>query len=366
MFFRISSEYKKIHPIIDQNTVNINGYVLQSDLGWHFLDNTIYKGYCLNEDIHTKVANKDYSETTGNYTIITFEKDSCKIYYDDSRSYCIYYDENQVTNLPSSDLHAVWFDNEIVCENKKWKHVYDSKKTIQFDAQRPRLTQSQIVDFVCEYLVNTAKNLTTDLPIYLAYSQGVDTTTIKSAFDYVGIPYKKVVANTKQNINELGWGYNVLYITDESHMQLSGYCGDEVFLRNPLYCQWLLDPFDVNLDEEYKKYDYSYMKGFYLHRYQNKIKNRNVHFRTTEQAYNHTANVLVNDYQMWHLNNTLTFTPYRNKELIETLLYADPDAILKQVIHGDLSKEVIRRLCPANLENILEHKNDYSCHGKIR
>jgi DNA-binding MltR family transcriptional regulator len=88
--------------------------------------------------------------------------------------------------------------------------------------------------------------------------------------------------------------------------------------------------------------------------------NRDQIFKIQANGFNHTANVALNDFQMWHLDNAITFTPLRNLDIATECLYAEPDVVLHQVIHGGLSKAIIEKLNPKNLESISLYKNNYT------
>jgi hypothetical protein len=60
------------------------------------------------------------------------------------------------------------------------------------------------------------------------------------------------------------------------------------------------------------------------------------------------------------VDNTITFTPFRNTAMALECFRADPDTMLDQVIHAGFSKDIIRRLNKRNLELVSTHKNDVS------
>lgn len=357
MFFHITSD-KNFDPVWPlQHHQNINNFVVYTDLGWKRLNNTIYKGYCIEQNLDQKVASMDYKEQTGNYTII--DLDRCTYYCDNSRSYPLYYNQSTVTNINNNSVEPIWFDATVIFNNNRWHWQQKTENVYLFDSMQKTVNKEYIVNMICNYLVDTVQQFSTELPVYIANSSGVDTLMIRSAFDYCGITYKTVDHNTKK-LQSLGWGYGQLYVSDRSHLQVTGFCGDELLLRNPLYCQWLLDPHNINLADEFDQFEYSYMKGFFNANYKKKIKNRNNKFVTVKSAFEHVANVAMNDYQMWHIDNTITFTPLRNKNTAIECLYADVDCILDQVIHAGISKQIIQRLNAKNLKLISKHKNNYA------
>ena len=71
--------------------------------------------------------------------------------------------------------------------------------------------------------------------------------------------------------------------------------------------------------------------------------------------------MLLNDFQMCHAGETITFTPFRNINMALECFRADPDTMLDQVIHAGVSKEIIKRLNPKNTALISKYKNDVPC-----
>ena len=360
MFFTVTQDQlKKQWPETVSDTV-LN-YTLHLDLGWHRHKDTFFKGYSIPVALQQKVENRDFSETTGCYTILDFSTGECSYYTDDSRGFPLYYNSDTISNQKRNHLTAVWFDGELKRSNKSWQFVKRQDRFFEYDQSNKTISKQQLVDIVCEILVDHAKNLNTDLPLFCSNSPGVDSNMVRSAFDYCNKSYTLVEKNERHAFSALGWGYEQIYVTDQPHVQLTGFCGDELLLRNPMYCQWLMDPHNIDLTDEFDKLDYSYMKGFFNAKYRDKIASRREKFTTKESAFNHTINVAINDFQMWHIDKTITLTPLRNRIIAEKALHADADTILDQVIHAGVSKDIIKRLNPTLLSRISKHKNNVIC-----
>lgn len=356
MFFLITNN-ETPYSFPFKQVIKFQNFWVTLDSGWHQIDDFLYKGYCLEQSVAQKIAIRDFSEQTGNYVILDLSDNNCKIYYDNSRSFPICYNENTVTNFKDEDLTDVWFDGTVEHKDNRWNYVHRPENTIKHSDSHAKYTKQEIVDFYCEYLIQCCNQLKTELPLYCADSGGVDSLAVRSAFDYCNVDYTLVKNNSREKSN-LGWGYKQIFVSDTPHIQITGFCGDELLQRNPLYCQWLLDSEDINLIQEFDKVEYSYMKGFFNENYRKKIKPYIGKFRELASAFEHTANVALNDYQMWHTDETITFTPFRNKDMAVKCLYADADAILDQVIHAGISKEIINRLNSKNLNFVSKHKND--------
>jgi hypothetical protein len=355
MFFHISHNEEKTTIPFSQ-TRKIGKFTVSTDAGWHSKGHVLYKGYCVDQSLEQKVTDRNFIEQSGNYVILDFSDGGASIRYDNSRSFPMYYDGHRVTNYQDTSLTAVWFDGAVKYRDNKWEFEFRKENKIKYPSGMKNLNKEQLVDRYCEYLVSCC-NIKTPLPFFCANSNGVDSLVIKSAFDYCGIDYQLVDNNSKR-LKYLGWGYKQIFVTDTPHIQLTGFCGDELMLRNPLYVQWLLDPYNINLIDEFDKVEHSYMKGFFNKKYKEKILINFGKIKTIPEAYEHMTNVAVNDYQIWHIDQTLTFTPFRNIKMALECLRADPDTMLDQVIHAGLSKDIIRRLNKRNLDLISTHKND--------
>jgi hypothetical protein len=335
MFFSIGKSTNKILSQVAPE--------LHLDQGWNKTGNVYYKGYCITQDLHSKVKAKDFTEETGNYTII--DLDNHCLYHDNARSYPLYFSKDTASNIYFESSEPVWY-NGYITYNKQWqwgipKPITAPSQEYNFDA---------IVDKSCGILLATCENLNTDLPLVVPDTNGVDTACVASALDYLSIPYE---TQTGSSYNEqFTWGYKQVLKLDYPHMQGTGFCGDECLLRNPKYCQLLLNAHNIDLTKEFDKIKQSYMLGFFNRYYRNKI-----HLDKDENARLNVKNQIVNDYQMWHINDTITFTPFKNIELIDLSLCADADTIIRQVTHAELSFAIIKRLNPTNLQRVRMHKN---------
>lgn len=361
MFFNISTQQHQIeHPL--SQSYQVNNFFCQLDQGWKKHGNIFYKGYCIDQQIDVKVHNKDFSSEKGNYVILDLTS-NFKIYFDDTRGFPLYYTSDTVHNIPTNINECydeVYYDGTVTFKNNQFSFVFCKDKKISYDETRNFVSTEYLVDWICEYLVDSASKIKTDLPIYACDSNGVDSTLVQSAFDYVGREYTKVkIQDNKVNLS-MTTCYKELYTGDfKAHLQLTGWAGDEYILRNPLYCHWLLKAQNINLINEYNKREYCYMKGFFENKYLEKLKNDDYKFKTYKDAFNHIANVAINDNQMWHFDNIITFTPFQNTNVLETMLYADCDAIIAQVTDAEISKKAIAKLNPAKLQKISVHKNNY-------
>jgi hypothetical protein len=73
------------------------------------------------------------------------------------------------------------------------------------------------------------------------------------------------------------------------------------------------------------------------------------------------SQMICNDIQVWHINNTMLFTPFKDKRLLK-LLECDSNIIVSQVTDGKLSKTVIEHFNKDLLKILDKSKNDNDPH----
>jgi len=342
MFFYISKNFSKQD--------NGQQFEVQLDDGWNRIGDYYYKGYSLGLSLEDMIESKKFEQQKGNYCIINIKEPA--LYHDDLRSFPLFIGQDRCANAEFDGAKKIHFPTTVQYDGK-WIENFEGYGDLQYSGQS--FSFDNLTDFVCERLVNVVERTNFTLPLLAADTHGVDSTLVRSVFDYVGKDYK-LVRREQMGDNE-DWGYRQLYLTDEPHIQITGYCGDEILLRNPMYCQWLLRPHGIDLTEEYAKVKQSYMLGFFNQRYKKKLLEDSYQFDDPATAVEHVCDWVSNDFQMWHKDETITFTPYRDRDILRMCLHAEPDAIVRQCVNAELSMEVIRRLCPDNLNTLSQHKN---------
>lgn len=365
MFFAVESN-KSTSPTFPFAVCrSVNSFNVLLDDGWTQYNSILYKGYCVDTPLATKVENGNFTAERGNYTILDFS-DSFAIYHDTTRGFPLYYNSTCLTNhiwfIQDQKHKELYFDGLV-----KWKDEFvweeNTAGKVVYDSSKPRMSFDQTVDYTVNYLLDVcSKTETLGLPVKTPHSGGVDTTTLHCVYDYLGKEYEYI--DRADNPHKLDLPFTAywrnLYFGDGSpHFQLTGSWGDEGVLRNPGYCHWLLSADGISILDEVDKLEHCYMKGFIYRDYYNKLKKDPTPFSDYELAFNHYANNYFNDYQLWHYNQIVTFTPFRDLVFNTELMYADSDTILRQVLHADINRAVIKRLNPSKLDSLDKHKNKY-------
>jgi hypothetical protein len=68
-------------------------------------------------------------------------------------------------------------------------------------------------------------------------------------------------------------------------------------------------------------------------------------------------NRVCNDYQHWHLGQTLTYSPLRDINIVKTILQTEFDAVESQIMDGSITKALIALNDPSLINYICNKKN---------
>jgi hypothetical protein len=76
-----------------------------------------------------------------------------------------------------------------------------------------------------------------------------------------------------------------------------------------------------------------------------------------QTVYWELCNILANDWQHWHIGNTLTWTPFRDLELFKLFLQLPLDLAQAQIMDSTVSRQLIEQNCPGLTKVISDQKN---------
>ena len=373
MFFSLEHTHNNRFPWQYQ----LGDLVLNTDAGWHQKESnsgtTVYKGYLDNSPIDStelvpglsgNFCAFDYNKTTGTIAVIT----------DCTRSFPMWVAQQQsLTNLTPSE-HAVWADGQATVSQDL--SITEHKFNVVGTLNTGTLTRSQAVDIVHEIIDNRVKSFIANnqrRPIKVFMSGGVDSMVVASYimrhtdnFEYVfenRVQWDEFWCKNSSTITQQFWGYTQIHHWIEPCFLSSGAPGDEFMLRSPTTANLFLMYHGTGIDQVCKQTDLHY-------NYFQKAKHQ-VIFRQQEQDSVteellakpkdkflwELCNIVVNDFQHWHLGNTLTFTPLRDIEIFKTLLRLDTDTAIKQIVNSEISFELIARNNPDLLNYLSPKKN---------
>lgn len=308
----------------------------------------LYDGNHLQLDAGWKKYKKGYIKTIGTESIKidTIHK---KVYLN-TFSIPYYYNDNTLSSFPFPKLSLIPYDHDI-CFDSTLSVVYNHKKNIS------SYTKEKInVDNFVEFIIDSAgKTFDTNTKYLIPQSHGLDSTTVQAIMDYYNIDYKpyKVKGFSKNKfynqLQQIHWGFRQTPYYKNSVSIVTGFYGDEYILRNPVYVQYRLFEDNIDLHKQFLKFPNSYMHDFYMMYYKKKTSSLKVN-----QNY---LQIILNDWQMWHVNNCQIVNPFFNKEILFKGLSLDADSIIKQSIDGFISKEIIKRTNPKLLTTLDNKKN---------
>ena len=285
--------------------------------------------------------------TINNWCLLDFAK-GLDISYNSLRDFPIWHNKDSISNCISLDTYLP--TDAKIRYNSGWHVTYDLPKL-----SNNALDETQALNLLANVLIdNTRKfNESNDLPLAIPNNTGLDTLLARSVFDHLGIEYdlfsidKAKYSNRQMMMYERHWGFNQIQYFDEPTCIISGFYGDEFLLRNPYYVQCLIDD-DVNA--VFEKIENSYMKHFFNLKYKQKCSDK------PKLSKNEVKNMIINDLQVWHIDDVYVFNPYRDTRLLD-LLNCHSDIIKKQVTDGYLSKKLLEKFNPT-LYNLLDKEKN--------
>ena len=376
MFFTLSKNPKKnfIH------TFELGRVFLNTDAGWKVLDlgeNTVYyKGYADSaplESLFDAVIEQERPTLKGNFCMIIYNHSTkvISIKTDLYRSFPIYLDPGrEITNLyPTDDV--VWTDSAITADQElnieKIKHDVIGK--INTDPIDKETALNQIDELLSKKTQQFLQH--NKLPIKVHLSGGVDSMLVFSYlkkytdnFELIKcshIDYDRFWLCNEHQLKKF-WGYKQIHHWTAPCVLTSGAPGDEFMLRSPLTSHYWLTYHDQNLITLLNQPQWKNC----LHRdYFKKPELQEIFQRSglgnkTYNVYWQLCNININDWQHWHLGNTLTWTPLRDIEIFKILIRLPLEDAVGQIFDSELSKTLIKHNDPALVDLISTQKNSGS------
>lgn len=356
-----------------------NGFVLGVDEGWQSMympkGVVYYKGYSSDRKDMQQIVRELCHDPTprhrGNFCVIVCNTDSIILSHDRDRSFPLWHDDGVITNLEPLP-HHIWANSYVVLEQG-----INTRKIPRDTVTLPnsyQLVLERLHRIICETYENFLTHNTRPLKIFI--SGGIDTTMCYSylkkftkRFEVVDYEYKKFTHFYRKNWHhrlQSFWAYRQIHSWGEQPVALvTGGCGDEYFMRGPstadLYLRGVHDTCVNDLLEGNKE---SYMYD-YLTREKNQREFRkhldlpyfNELSKDKEKTILYVMSNLANDHQHWHIDNTLTFTPWKNTEIPRLVMSLPLDHYKKQLLDAQINKDLIIMNNPDDLSLLSKFKN---------
>lgn len=359
MFFSLTKSPDPRFPFHE----TLGTWYFNHDAGWTKQHNSWTKGYYHGDIGHA------------NFTEISLSNDNIHLDCKGIRPYPLWWDASNLilTNLLGQG-HQIWANCD-VCVTPHDAMI--SKKDIISEPCLDTLDLDQCCDMLAQRFASKAQALEHDLPDMdrkLFLSGGIDTLTVHAVLrcqkmlyeviDYDHVEYDWFTNHNLEQIRKDHWAYRQIHHWKKPTLLITGGCGDEYMFRGPniiaLWAAWH-DLDMIDLLQKSQGYHVRYFsneknsKIFQLaYQQRSEIRQRYGSYRDLVKQ---IMDINANDHQHWHLGNTLTWTPFKDLAITETVLRLDYDSMLRHILNADLNRGLIERFDPASLALLSEEKN---------
>jgi hypothetical protein len=372
MFFSICNKSLENFPYHYQH----QNLIINLDNGWQSIkdqhNNCIYfKGYLDDDILKTRIleiAEQEEPLFFGNFCVIKCFDKGVTIKTDRLRSFPIWYSAEQgLTNLTPL-THTCWTDSFVMITDSM--QLVESKFALLQQRELSALDKNQVIEKVNQILTTKILKFTSNnyFPIKIFLSGGIDTMLLYSYFLKLGIPHQLIDYNHidfdyfyLKNHDTLSkfWGYKQIHHWKTNCVLVTGAPGDEFTVRSPVTANMILQYHGLNILDLIDRYKNSL---HYTHFNNPKYftlweKQRDIKYESLGQAIWNSLNLNVNDWQHWHLGNTLSYTPLRDTRLFVLIARLHKEQLVEQVMDSVIQKEIIKRNAPQLLECLSDKKN---------
>jgi len=367
-----------------------HGWCVSTDAGWttfeSFNDGVrtlhIAKGYCDTMSLRDAALHSDPRSLSGNFAVIRITGTRITVLHDRNRGFPLWHlgKENTISNMPCTDREAVKIHSDTT--------VSATPDTVEISHFDPYYLEEAVpqndYEATIEYLLALLKSKAEGLwqfstaPVKSFISGGLDsmlayalTKDFSEPISYTHFERDRFWFKCGNSIQESHWGYQQIHHWLEPTVLTSGATGDEMFLRGPaavgMWSAWHAT--------ELRPTGYLNTSSYHWH-YFSRRKNRKVldlhwgnkdnllkEYPTSESLDAQLLNMTVNDYQHWHLGNTLTWTPFKDIRILRAILALPVEDIIGQSVDGTVEKDLIGRLAPELLPALNEYKNHNEGHN---
>jgi hypothetical protein len=366
MFFHIAHQPQENYPCHWQ----LGSFCVSTDLGWQLEQvgtaQVLYKGYADRAEL-TDLLMDIVLQTTprmlGNFCAMVMVDDTLTIQSDRYRSFPIYIGDHSVNNLIATDRTA-WTDSLITVHADL--EVTENKFDLIGNTELPAST----IDQIDELLINKIQRFLShnQLPLRLFLSGGVDTLLLYSYVHRLGAEYE-LVWNLHTDLDEFYlansgdikkyWGYRQIHHWQTPCVLASGTPGDEFMLRSPTTANQYLLARGTSIPEQLTRH-HNCLHRDYFSQYTELFNSQ------TSASDIELCNTVVNDWQHWHLGNTVTWTPLRDLELFKLFLSLPYEQALGQIMNSAVSCELIERNVPGLTQLLSDQKNTGNLMRNLR
>lgn len=374
MFFKISPDQDRRFPV---RYALPNNLWLNVDAGWTELESmhgrVYWKGYCYQYPIGRSLADHLFinpvPNLAGNFVAVLVAHDGhIHISHDDCRSTPLLINRDQLGNI-GLEGEPVWSDtvctlhNSIVVQEK-----YDAVGSIT----STRTLFSDAVDLIHHRLTQHFQWLKRQRrPIRVFYSGGIDTLTCIAYLRALDINHELITGEhydydrfTTEFSNDLlqYWGYRQIHHWRDACYLVSGAPGDEYFMRGPSECNLMLMHMGKTVEDILRPTDYHYeyfreLKNSRIYEHQRTDSKLKSILHNRQDTCRQIIDMALNDHQHWHLGNTITFTPFRDLQILKIVLQLHDQDLERNMADATIQKALIERTDPELLQFLPALKN---------
>lgn len=371
MFFNISNSHLTNYPC----HWKLGDFFVSTDNGWTYttLGTTeiLYKGYADTDSMDqllSQIVNDLEPRLTGNFCVLSAENNTLKIKSDRYRSFPIYIKEGANNLIPTGQ--TAWTDSVITIHEDF--SITEDKFDVIGSINTEPLSTTDALDMISAILDQKTKSFVkhNQLPIRAFLSGGIDSLLVYSFlqkhtdnFELVRCSHVDWDYFWMKNSGDIKkyWAYSQIHHWIDPCVLSSGAPGDEFMLRSPTTSDLFLKHHGIQIIDllsrpEWK--DCLHNEYFSLDKHKKIFTTQKAQDQNLDQLHRSLCNIIVNDWQHWHIGHTLTWTPLRDLEIFKILMRLPTDDLLKQVMNSEFSVQLIERNCPGLSLALSDSKNN--------
>lgn len=359
MFFNIGHQPLENYPC----HWHMGSFCVSTDQGWEITTvgtaQILYKGYADNntlEKLLEHVLLQTEPELTGNFCALVLVDDTIKIQTDRYRSFPIYIDHGVNNLIPGA--HTAWTDSLVTVHPDL--SITETKFDVIGTIDVSPLSQDQVQQRIIEILDYKAQKFVSNnaSPIKVFLSGGVDSLLVYSFlkkytnnFELVRGQHHEWDYFWVKNSSDItrNWGYTQIHHWIQDCALTSGAPGDEFMLRSPVTADLFLKHQGIKIADllNNSKWKNCLHQAYFMQdKHQRIFETQASPVVTDHQLHWDLCNIVVNDWQHWHLGRTLTWTPLRDLEIFKLLLRLPQADAIDQIMNSCTSINIIEHNSP--------------------
>jgi hypothetical protein len=223
-----------------------------------------------------------------------------------------------------------------------------------------------VVDDIVSILVNTCTGYAKYNPDILNIwcTGGLDSVLLLAICEKANIPYNLYAHKSSysshveyetsliKHVKHEFPNYKFMSVFSDRTVLATGYNGDSIFCRHPEQINLLTNSLGLHAQDIVKAHHYVYP---YLRRQLHKKIEPII--MTEEEVKIKLSHQISNWHSVWHLDNTITFTPYHEIELFKMVLTLPIHELIEASMDGTIQKKAIESCNPDFLQLVDNQKN---------